>query len=236
MSDGAFDRLRRFLPDFGHVSVDFSTAVTPEEMLNRTEQAAKDSLSFCSGPLLIGGWSLGGLLALRLGAKGLADGLVLLSATARFIRPRGQSDLGWADVYVRQMIAGLRKERQAVEDHFRQMVFTEEELADGLRENLPLIGGWTTPALIAGLQVLRDVECLSGLPEISCPALLVHGTEDSICPYAAAEEMLAQLPRATLIPLPGSGHAPFLGKEIYLAESLRRWWNEQQKNSAKTSI
>ena len=62
-------------------------------------EASKASAS--RAPLLIGGWSLGGLLALRLAAKGLADGLVLFAATARFIRPKEQTDLGWAEPYVR---------------------------------------------------------------------------------------------------------------------------------------
>ncbi len=139
---------------------------------------------------MIGGWSLGGLLALRLAAKGLADGLVLFAATARFIRPKEQTDLGWAEPYVRQMIMKLTKDREAVETKFRQMMFTEAEWEAGLSEGLPPIGSWTTPALIAGLEVFRRVECLSLLREIECPALLIHGTEDRICPYGAAGRVI----------------------------------------------
>lgn len=227
MSNKVFDRLRELLPDFNHITVNYSTADSLEDMLYLTETSAKDFSSSGGGPILVGGWSLGGLLALRLATLHLADGLVLFSATARFTRPKEQKDRGWADGYVRQMIQGIRKERQAVEKKFQQLVFTETESGMGHWESLPLIGNWTTSALIAGLEVLRGVDCLSRLPEIDCPVLLVHGTEDKVCPYSAAKELLMQLPRAKLLTIDGSGHAPFLGREAQLAESLRGWWHDR---------
>lgn len=235
MPNTVFDRLQELLPEFRHVSIDYRDADSPEKMLLLTEIAAENSKDVTScntsnfrGPLLIGGWSLGGLLALRLAFKGFADGLVLFAATARFTRSKEERDRGWADAYVRQMITGLMKDRQDVETKFRQSMFTEAEWEAGLGNNLPLIGSWTTPALIAGLQILRSEEILSRLPEIDCPVLLVHGTEDKICPYNAAAELAAQLPQAELRTIPFSGHVPFLGREDEVAEDLRRWWDEQK--------
>ncbi|WP_348624176.1 alpha/beta fold hydrolase [Paenibacillus peoriae] len=227
MSNKVFDQLRGLLPDFHHISVDYSAAASSEEILNLTETAAKGLLSSCSGPFLIGGWSLGGLLALKLADQKLADGLVLFSATARFTRPKEQHNRGWADIYVRQMIIGLQRDRQAIESKFSQMMFTDLETASDLRNHRSLIGNWTTPALIAGLETLRHVECLSRLPAIHCPVLLIHGTDDQICPYEAAEELLMQLPQAKLLAIPDSGHAPFLGREAPMAELIRSWWHDQ---------
>lgn len=234
MPNTVFDRLCELLPDFHHVFVDYSDADSPEKMLLLTETAVENlktteckSMAF-RGPLLIGGWSLGGLLALRLAVKGFADGLVLFAATARFTRSNDERDRGWPDAYVRQMITGLIKDRQDVETKFRHNMFTEAEWEVGLGKRFPLIGSWTTPALIAGLQILRSEEILSGLPEIDCPVLLVHGTADKICPYNAAAELAAQLPQAELLTIPVSGHAPFLGREDEVAEVLRRWWDEQK--------
>lgn len=237
MPDAVFDRLRELLPDFHHVSVDYSNADTPEKILIQTEIAAKNVLNLdgaayrtrsSCGPLLIAGWSLGGLLALRLASKGFADGLLLFAATARFTRSKEEIDLGWVDTYVRKMITGIVKDRQAIETNFRQLMFTEAEWESDIGECLPPIGSWTTPALIAGLQILRNEDCLSQLKSITCPVFLVHGTEDSICPYGAATELIAQLPKAKLFTIPACGHAPFLGKEDHIADELRRWWHEQQ--------
>lgn len=236
MLDAIFDRIRELLPDFHHVSVDYSDADSPEKMLLLTEIAVKNFLYLdgeaCRtrafhGPLLIGGWSLGGLLALRLAIKGFADGLVLFGATARFTRSKEEFDLGWADIYVRKMITGLVQHRQSVETKFRQLIFTEAEWEADLGVSLPPIGSWTTPALIAGLQILRSEEYLSQLKSITCPVFLVHGTEDSICPYGAASELMAQLPKAKLFTIPACGHAPFLGREDQITNELRRWWHEQ---------
>jgi pimeloyl-[acyl-carrier protein] methyl ester esterase len=227
MSDKVFDQLRNLLPDFHHISADYSAAASSEDILQLTETMVKRLLPLCSGSFLIGGWSLGGLLALKLADQKLADGLVLFSATARFTRPKEQRNRGWADAYVRQMITGLRKDRQAIESKFSQLVFAESETETGIRNKHLLNGNWTTPALIAGLEVLRNVECLSRIGAIHCPVLLVHGTGDKICPYAAAEELLTQLPQAKLLTILGSGHAPFLGREAYMAESIRSWWHEQ---------
>ncbi|BBH19044.1 transporter [Paenibacillus baekrokdamisoli] len=237
MPNTVFDRLRVLLPNFHHVSVDYSDADSPEKMLLLTETEARNipnpDESVCrvrasrGKPLLIGGWSLGGLLALGLACKKLADGLILFGATAQFTRSKEEFDRGWADVYVRQMITELTKDRQAVETKFRRLVFTEAERETDLGQSLLPIGSWTTPALITGLQILRSEECLSQLPTIDCPVLLVHGTEDKICPYSAVSELMDQLPKAKLITIPASGHAPFLGREVHIADELRRWWHEQ---------
>ncbi|MEK8131600.1 alpha/beta fold hydrolase [Paenibacillus filicis] len=236
MPDAVFDRTRELLPDYHHVSVDYREADSPENMLLLTEIAVKNLLysdgEACKtrafhGPLLIGGWSLGGLLAMRLAIQGVADGLVLFGATAQFTRSKEELDLGWADLYVRKMMTGLVQDRQGVETKFRQLLFTEAEREADLDETLPPVGSWTTPALIAGLQILRSEECLSQLKSITCPVFLVHGTEDRICPYGAASELMAQLPNAKLFTIPACGHAPFLGREEQIANELRRWWHEQ---------
>lgn len=236
-----FDRLHSLLPEFRHVTVDYSMADTPEEMLKQSELAVEDHLSTNAaaaykGPLLIAGWSLGALLALRLAEKAGADGLLLLAGTARFTRPKEQKDRGWPDAHVRQMIKSVMKDRLDVETGFRRSLFTEAEWEAGHSASLPPSGSWTTPALIAGLQILRSEDCLSLLPETACPALLIHGTEDHICPYGAAVELESLLPHAELIALTGCGHVPFAGREAYVAEALRRWWFEQQEKRDSTTI
>jgi pimeloyl-ACP methyl ester carboxylesterase len=44
------------------------------------------------------------------------------------------------------------------------------------------------------------------LDEIVAPALIVHGTEDPVLPYAHALALDAALPRSTLVTLEGTGH------------------------------
>jgi pimeloyl-ACP methyl ester carboxylesterase len=54
---------------------------------------------------------------------------------------------------------------------------------------------------------LQDAEEWSGrLGEIHTPALVIHGTEDIVLPYAHGLALASQLPNARLVTLPGSGH------------------------------
>ncbi|EXX89502.1 alpha/beta hydrolase [Paenibacillus darwinianus] len=234
MPPSIFDRFHDLLPDFHHGSIDYSAVETPDELFAMIDNAfLKEDLH---PPLLIAGWSLGSLLALHLAESRLADGLVLLSGTACFVRPQEARDRGWPEAYVRQMIAAIRKDRSAVEAKFRTTLLTDTEWTTGLGEMLPQAGYWTTSALITGLHILRTEECLSRLNRITCPVFLIHGSEDTVCPHSAAEELLAQLPHAELLTVEGSGHVPFLGREAILADAIRRWWHGVQVRSDSTSI
>ncbi|BFT69990.1 alpha/beta fold hydrolase [Paenibacillus sp. P36] len=228
MPPEVFDQLCKALPEYHHVYLNYSEAETSEDLLTYTEEMVRKwKISALHRPLFIGGWSLGGLLALHLAAKGLADGLILFAATARFIRSRDEAHLGQPDAYVRQMMKAAAQDALAVETNFRQMLWTETERESGIGDQLPPIGSWSAPALLAGLQVLRKVEVSAVLSEIACPVLLFHGREDRICPYKGAEELAAGLSRAHLYVIPDCGHAPFLGREEEIAAEMRRWRDEQ---------
>ncbi|WP_025850537.1 alpha/beta fold hydrolase [Paenibacillus ehimensis] len=238
MPETAFAELQLHLPEFDHVPVRLGCAETPEQMVAQAEAAAVACLPEAAGThpglaatsrssrkLLIAGWSLGGLLALRIAARGFPDGLVLLGATARFVRCTEQADCGWPDAVLRQMTAALAKDRPAVEARFRGRLLSDGEKKAGLLPRLPREGSWATAALLAGIGLLRTANHLPVLPEIACPTLVVHGKEDKVCPYGAAEELYERLPRAEILPLEGSGHVPFLGREADVAEAIRRWWH-----------
>ncbi|MGQ7889956.1 alpha/beta hydrolase [Paenibacillus sp. WC2504] len=229
MPPEVFDQLCKTLPEYQHVYLDFSEAETPEDLLTNTEQMVRKwKISALHRPLFIGGWSLGGLLALHLAARGLADGLILFAATARFIRSKDEAHFGQPDAYVRQMMKATMQDALAVETNFRQILWTETERELGISDKLPRMGTWTAPSLLAGLQILRKVEVSAVLSEIVCPVLLFHGREDLICPYKGAEELAAGLSRAYLYALPDCGHAPFVGREEEIAAEMRRWRDEQQ--------
>jgi pimeloyl-[acyl-carrier protein] methyl ester esterase len=245
MSAHVFDRLRALLPDFHHISVDYSKADSPEEMLLLTETAVMSIISsnefachtkYDRCRLLICGWSLGGLLALRLAAKGYGDGLVVIAANARFTRSTEEKELGWSVAAIRQMMTELQKDPQRVENKFRQNCFTESEFEEGLGGGLPFPGEWTIPALLSGLQILRNVEIVSELPTFPCPVLIVHGTADKICPYGAARELADQLPHAELMTIPNRGHVPFMKMEIDIADKMRSWWHEHEDKRYSSSV
>ncbi|MDD9266259.1 alpha/beta fold hydrolase [Paenibacillus sp. GCM10023248] len=228
MTPAVFSRLQERLPLYRHLPVDLSDAQTPYELLRRAEAAAKES----GGPLLIGGWSLGALLALRLAAQGLADGLILFAATACFVRSKHEQALGQPDSIVRQMIRALDYDAYAVETAFRKQLLTDAERRAGVEKRLAPAGSWTLPALHAGLELLRSEDLRQMLPDIQCPVLLFHGLADRICPFGGVSELAARLPYACLYAIPECGHAPFLDREEEIAKEVRRWLHAQQSDSA----
>ncbi|GIX48058.1 MAG: hypothetical protein KatS3mg131_2269 [Candidatus Tectimicrobiota bacterium] len=63
-------------------------------------------------------------------------------------------------------------------------------------------------ALQTYLAYYRHGDALAArLGEITAPALILHGTADAEVPFAEAQRLHAALPRATLVPFVGGGHA-----------------------------
>ncbi|CAH1193659.1 Pimeloyl-[acyl-carrier protein] methyl ester esterase [Paenibacillus plantiphilus] len=235
--DAAFTTLRGHLPaEWRHVPVRYEHADSPEQFYAMASTAAEACRRSAAGRLLIIGWSLGSLLALRIAADGLADGIVLLNGTARFVRPKGETELGWLDAYVRQMGTEIKHDRAAVELKFREALLTAQELENGCVQELPPAESWSTEALLAGLNVLRNEDCRGLLSTITLPALLIHGVEDTICPIGAALELQVRLPHARLITLEASGHAVCITRHQEASDEIRRWWHEWQAASDTAAI
>lgn len=64
------------------------------------------------------------------------------------------------------------------------------------------------PAAAANHWLLGEGEepDTTSLGDITAPALVLHGTEDPLFPYAHGEALAREIPGATLVPLPGMGH------------------------------
>jgi 3-oxoadipate enol-lactonase len=61
--------------------------------------------------------------------------------------------------------------------------------------------------LVAALEALRDrPDSRETLPQIEAPALVIVGEDDSLTPPSESEAMVAALPRARLVKIPGAGH------------------------------
>ncbi|WNC14536.1 alpha/beta fold hydrolase [Brevibacillus brevis] len=220
MPDSFWDKVRERFSAFQHVSPDFSGVSRPDEFAEAVE---KEVGLLGATPVIAIGWSMGGLLAQRLAARHQVAGLVLVSTTARFVRSREERTCGWTDAHLRRMQRSLAEDGGKVLGAFRESMLTDEER----RRAAPMLsqrssGEWTHAALMAGLSYLRKEDCRSSAPALSCPAAIVHGTEDEICPYAAGVELASLIPGASLFPVVGGGHVPLVFRPEIVIEAVER--------------
>lgn len=235
MPNSVFDGLRGRLRDYQHFTADIQSAHSPEDLISIVRTTALACGAIHSKPALVVGWSLGGLLAFQLAMEGIARGLVLIGSTACFVRPVEERMFGWSSRAVRHMKMALQRDQEGILCEFRRSMFTSEELGRGLAERIPAASEWTMPALLAGLQFLQAADFRDALLGLTCPVLLLHGTEDQICPIGAAKEIQQRIGHAEFLPFEGSGHLPFLDHECATVQAIRKWRGEHLPESVKTS-
>ncbi len=172
---------------------------------------------------IVVGWSLGGLVALRLAALAAERiaRLVVVSTTPRFVTAED-----WVPAMTPTVLANfgtrLRDDfRGTVQDFLTLQVRGEERELAALRELRQRLhaGGMPQPAALeAGLEILRTTDLRAALRAIEQPTLIVAGEHDRVTPPGAARFLAEQVPAATLAVIRRAGHAPFISHaEEFLA-------------------
>ncbi len=161
------------------------------------------------------GWSLGGMVAMRLAIEHpeRVTGLVLVASSPQFVRSGD-----WPHAMELQVL-----------ETFTQML--EQDYHDTLQRFLALQtlgsarGGETLrslrtlasrhsppqPATLrSGLAILRDANLRPRLRKIGCPVQLIFGQRDALVPLAEALDIKEIWPNARWHAIKGAAHAPFL--------------------------
>lgn len=169
------------------------------------------------------GWSLGGQVALQFSAAypQQVRRLLLISSTPRFCAGDDWS-FGLPTSELRALRRGLERRYLATMAEFFDLQFIGEDLsAERRREILRFAvrpAGLPDPAAaLMTLGILGQEDLRPLLGSIARPALVVHGENDRIIPFAAGQYLSEQLPEARFVALPGIGHAPFLSSPEPLA-------------------
>jgi pimeloyl-ACP methyl ester carboxylesterase len=156
------------------------------------------------------GHSLGGAIALKLtlDAPEMITGVALVGTGARLrVLP--------------ELLAAAQEDPAALHDlaGFGFAPGHEEARERFLRELEPLAPG----ALYRDLAACDAFDCRAELERITCPALIVVGTEDRLTPPKYAAFLRDSLPHATLVEIAGAGHYLSYEAPEILAAALRDW-------------
>ncbi len=178
-------------------------------------------------PACIVGWSTGGIAAIEAAAnyREKVAGLVLLSATARFCSANNfsipQSALlqkpplfeeeytaGVDEAVLRVMIRGLKRSpEKVISDFLSQALYPLRITADELARRTENALKHGANSLIEGLQYLARVDLREALPAIAAPCLIIHGRQDRIVPWEAAQYLVSKLPVSNVEFMPSAGHS-----------------------------
>lgn len=157
------------------------------------------------------GHSLGGAIALQLAldARDVVGGVALVGTGARLrVLPDLLAEAQQDQSATLQRLAGfgVAPGHEAARERFLQGL---EPLAPG--------------ALYRDLAACDAFDCRDQLGRITCPALIVVGTEDPLTPPKYAAFLRDHLPQSSLVEIAGAGH--YLPHEApqELAAALRKW-------------
>ena len=169
------------------------------------------------------GWSLGGLLALRIATlyPTRVPALVLVAATPCF-RKRRDWPHGVEDRLIEGVGKGLTHDwRGTINDFLGLLVRGDEKQLETLRSLKGSVfahGEPSQPALLAGLEILRSADLRGELRAVAAHTLVVSGAYDRLTPPAAGAALGAGIPRARHAVVERAAHAPFLSHpEAFLA-------------------
>ena len=178
------------------------------------------------------GWSLGGLVALKLALNNpdKLSGVILMTATPSFM----QRD-DWVCAMEKNTLENFAKNlKENTKSTLNRFLSLQIQGCDDARNLLKqLKSGFSARpqaqqhALETGLSFLHDVDIRDEVAGLSVPSLWVYGEKDTLVPACSSEEIINHLPGATVKQIKGAGHVPFLS---HMNETLQEIINWKQAN------
>ena len=153
-----------------------------------------------AGPVWLGGWSMGGMVALECAAAvpERVCGLILVGSTLRFCSD-GPDSPGMERAAVRAMAMGLRRDVPATMERFYALA------AHPFKPG-PVNTDCSADALIHGLTYLQETDLRALACRVERPALVIHGDQDAVVPVGAGRQLALSLPGGRWLTYEGAGH------------------------------
>lgn len=171
------------------------------------------------------GWSLGGLVAMRiaLDKPDLVRRLVLMSATPCFVN-KSDWDAGIAAEIFNRFARNVDADYHNTMTQFLTLQCMGAKDARAtvklLRKKFSERPVPTSQTLHKALNILLETDLRPEVDRLRKPTLLIHGDRDTLAPVQAAHWMMQNLPMGYLRVMAGASHAPFLSHEEQFAEAL----------------
>ena len=161
-------------------------------------------------PIVLVGWSLGGLISLAAAAHcpERVASMILIGTP-----PRMTSEGTYTAASpraLRAMRLRLARDLDAALADFARLCIAPVEDPEFVMEYARQGAALDPEALAEGLAYLQQVDARDLLPQIQARVRVIHGEADQVVPVCCARVLAESIPGARLEELPGEGHAPAL--------------------------
>ncbi len=179
-----------------------------------------------AGDVFVLGWSLGASVALKFAQRypNKVKRLLLIAATPSFVqRP------GWphaVEARVLQDFAGdLQQDYAATLKRFFALQALGSQASHEVISQLKacLVPAPATEVLQAGLNLLLTTDLRAELAAITQPTFIIHGKQDKLVPWQAAEKLAGNLENAQFFNIAKAGHAPFVSHPDEVTKVLKEF-------------
>ena len=227
MNSAVWEHCIEFLPDWMQiVLVDMPGHGTMSSMIPDDFNAMVRAVAGAtSGPVIWVGWSLGGLVCLRL-AELFPEkvlGLSLVATNPCFVKKDGWQNAIDQSVFD-DFSESLKKDIDKTIKRFLALQVAGSETTMATIKNLQnalLSRGRAAPrALDIGLDALSEVDQRDSLKHIDSPVQWILGSRDSLVPVSLADSLAALASGSVVTVIEKAAHAPFVSHPEAFAESL----------------
>lgn len=194
------------LPGYGE-NCDVSAATLDDYVEHVAQQISR--------PALVVGWSLGGLVSLRLAQRypEKVSALLQVATNPKFVQHSDWRTAVEASVF-EQFASSLEKDRVKTIRRFLALQVrgtdTSMQTVRELQRSIDARGLTRIEALLTGLKILSDTDLINTVQQLECPANWLLGEKDALVPPGLAEKLQKMSPGAEIQILAGAGHAPFI--------------------------
>ena len=171
-------------------------------------------------PILIG-WSLGGLLSIKLYERNpnAYKALILITSTPCFGMQRNWPGISNEHQVIFKKMCG--KNHGIFFSYYLKLISNESSVSSTLRNHI--IG----QELFNGYKSYQDILFQSDLrslfSKIQVPALIIGGAEDPIVPNKILSHLMTLNPSLNYQTIPGAGHIPFMTHKVETQKMINQF-------------
>jgi len=180
---------------------------------------------------VLGGFSMGGAIAIRVAALDNDDQvskLVLIGAAAPIWTQRKDFPYNLTKSVVDDLIKLNYQDRPKLLSDFAKIFSaTETSLNEGISNWLNGIClSASSHATAQCLVALRDTDLRNDLRKITIPTVIMHGKKDKICSFDLAKQLKIGILDSYIVAFENSGHSLFLEETTKFNEELNKFASE----------